>query len=346
MQNEEEGAKIANETFNGYWKKLNVPEMFENKPRLTYEYIFIFDNAYIRNSHTLIKLKDGTKFLSAPKDATDGERYYSMKFENDANWYKVHLSSFSNSCLSCELTDIAATIQKNTAILAGRYVLPFEDGYILISGEDFDGNEASRIAAGGFLILEVIQVGKVFKFVKGAKIFSKGGKTISVSNRVVKQFAKEVTEETLIDISSQLFINLVNESIKNPSKSDSELFVTALDGINFKTAIIEGMISYTSLDTKTKNSLNCAKDYFSRMEKGGQALVLDIYKGSGDCFIEVGCNWAFREMKGTQAMQGVLNAFNNAKSRDVILQRFKSLTGESCFNYVETMVRNSLKSIY
>ena len=139
--------------------------------------------------------------------------------------------------------------------------------------EVITNNESSRIAAGGFLLLEVVQVGKIYKFVKGAKILSKTGKTVSVSSRVVKQFAKNVTEEVIVDISCQLIINLVQESITYPNKTDGEILTSALEALDFKNALIEGMISYTSLDNKTKNSLNCAKDYFSRIESGGQNFV-------------------------------------------------------------------------
>lgn len=63
----------------------------------------------------------------------------------------------------------------------------FEDGYILITGEDFDSNEASRTAAGGFIVLELLQVGKVFKLVKGAKILTKTGTVVNATKRVIKQ---------------------------------------------------------------------------------------------------------------------------------------------------------------
>lgn len=67
-----------------------------------------------------------------------------------------------------------------------RYALPIEDVVILIDGEDFDGNEASRAEAGLFLVIGTVPGGKIlkpaFKVVKGAKalkiITKQGARTI------------------------------------------------------------------------------------------------------------------------------------------------------------------------
>ena len=38
--------------------------------------------------------------------------------------------------------------------------------YLWVTGSDFDGNESDRLVAGGFVALDVIQAGKVFKLAK------------------------------------------------------------------------------------------------------------------------------------------------------------------------------------
>jgi len=344
LQDEGEGAYTTDPCLKkGWenWKKYSY-EKVANKKNLPY------DAACNNLQRTYYHLINGNIILEDDRgmDSESSKLFYMMYVKELKEWFNIDINTFENDCLSCELTNIAATIQKTAGIYTGRYLIPYEDAYILISGKDFDNNESSRIAAGGFLLLEVVQVGKIYKFVKGAKILSKTGKTVSVSSRVVKQFAKNVTEEVIVDISCQLIINLVQESITYPNKTDGEILTSALEALDFKNALIEGMISYTSLDNKTKNSLNCAKDYFSRIESGGQNFVLDIGKGTGDCLIDIGINLAFNKLKSTQSMQGVINAFNNAKSRDIILKRFKSLTGEACYDYIETMVGNNIKSTF
>ena len=334
---------ISNETVKGYWKKLNVPEMFENKPRLIYDYVFIFDDSYIRNTHTLIKLKDGAKFLSAPNDASDGERCYSMKFENDVNWYRVNISSFSNSCLSCELTDIAAAIQKNSAILAGRYVLPVEDGYILISGEDFDGNEASRVAAGGFIVLEIVQVGKVFKLVKAAKIFSKTGTAVNASKRLIKHYIKEVSKEAVIDMSVQFVVNLFDEIIKNPNADAVDLAASALTKIDIKDAIVTGMIDFASMDNMTKTSFDCALRFFRQFENEGKASTLSIEKGLFDCAIIVGVRYSFKKLKGSEQIELLAKAIADAKNYDVIISKLSQIMSvEAVEQYIQTLTEYSI----
>lgn len=345
-QDEEEGEMIKNEVVKGYWKTVNPHLIYEARPKLTYSKIFIPDDEYIRNTHTLVELVDGSKFLASPLGTSEVGNAYQIKLPGESEWATVHLSWFESHCLSCELEFIGKELTKLAGTTIGRYVIPVEDGYILVTGENFDGEESSRIAAGGFILLEVVQVGKVFKLVKGAKIFTKTGKAVSTSSRVMKQFAKGVTEDVLIDMSCQLLINLVDESINHPTKSDQDILLYAFQNIDIKNAILGGIISYTSFDNVTKASFNCAKGYFTRMENGGEQLLLDIGKGTGDCLVEVGVSIAFSRIKGTEKMQNVIDAFSDAAKRDILLKRFKNITSESCFNYIESTVKQSIQKVY
>ncbi len=58
---------------------------------------------------------------------------------------------------------IAAEVTKLAGTTIGRYVLPIEDVYILLEGKDFDGVQANRAVAGGFILIEFIPGGKILK---------------------------------------------------------------------------------------------------------------------------------------------------------------------------------------
>nr|WP_292960136.1 AHH domain-containing protein [Muricauda sp. UBA7809] len=75
-----------------------------------------------------------------------------------------------------------------------RYALPFEDVVILVNGEDFDGNEVSRLEAGVWLIIGSVPGGKILKPVAkitkarlkiSAKMVKVGSKTVKLSFKTV-----------------------------------------------------------------------------------------------------------------------------------------------------------------
>lgn len=172
---------------------------------------------------------------------------------------------------------------------------------------------------------------------------SKSGKAVSASSKVLKQFVKGVSEDALIDMSCQFLVNLVDESINNQDKTNENVIVSALEKIDIKNAIVGGMISYASLDTETKVAFNCAKSYFTAMEQGDGYLYSDLKKGTYDCFIELSFSLAFNKLKKTDKMKNVIVAFSDATKRDILLKRIKGITSNSCFNFVETIVKKSLQ---
>ena len=144
---------IRNEKVSGVWKTIYPPKMYEGRPKLTYDKIFVPDDEYIRNTHTLIQLVDGSKFLVSPLETSEVGYTYQIKPTGIDEWSIVYLGWFEPHCLNCELEFIGKELTKLAGTTVGRYVIPIEDEYILITGEDFDGNEDSRIAAGGFIVL-------------------------------------------------------------------------------------------------------------------------------------------------------------------------------------------------
>ena len=83
--------------------------------------------------------------------------YYNEDFDN--KWHKV--VDLPSSYKKLDLEPLFIEGYKEL----GR-MLSFENGLILITGKDFDGEEASRLKAGGFLILEFAPVGRIWRVVK------------------------------------------------------------------------------------------------------------------------------------------------------------------------------------
>ena len=127
-----------------------------------------------RSIGTVFFLPDNKTLLLHTSEAlpTDGENppsttevtkkegyfyYYNEDFDN--KWHKV--VDLPSSYKKLDLEPLFIEGYKGL----GR-MLSFENGLILITGKDFDGEEASRLKAGGFLILEFAPLGKIWKVVK------------------------------------------------------------------------------------------------------------------------------------------------------------------------------------
>ncbi len=345
---EEESLVVRNEVIKGKWQTVDPPQLFEAKTALSYNKIFIPENEYIRRTHTLVKLVSGEYFLSSPEDNDDTGLYttYWLKLPTDDTWYEVYLSSYNTNCLSCEIDNIAKQISKRVGVATARYILPVEDVYIVVYGEDFDGEEASRIAAGGFLILEVVQVGKVFKLAKGAKILGKGGKAVNVSTRVMKRFAGEVSKDAAIDIFTQFTVHFIEQSIKNPDETATKIAHLAWGKVKIKDAVIGGMVSYASLDNKTQELLSsCATAMFRRLQDGGTELAVDIRKGTIDCGIEASISIVFNQMKSTEQVKKLLGELQNGMNSDIVLSKFADIIGsDEVYKLVQKTITNSIKN--
>jgi hypothetical protein len=330
FQDDADGATINNEIVKGIWKKVDPPQIYAGKAALKYNSIFIPIDPNIRNTHTLIQLVDGSKFLASPNQTGEVGMQYSIKLPSQNDYCQVFLSTYENKCLSCELTWMLEQMAKTTGTTAGRYVLPVEDFYIVLTGENFDGDESSRIAAGGFIILEVVQVGKVMKLVKGAKIITASGNLVNPSLRIFKRYATEVTKEAVVDMSVQFLINFVDQSIKNPNKDFDEIAGAAFSSINVKDAIISGMIDYSSFDERTKTAYDCAAKMFRRMQNGEYGFSADMEKGFLDCIILVGVRYGFSKLKGNGRMQELANVIADARNYDIVLDKLsKIMTAEN-----------------
>ena len=189
---------------------------------------------------------------------------------------------------SHQLDETTKTILR-TISLNGAF-LPIEDVYILFTGSDFDGIESSRLVAGGFVLLDVIQMGRVYKLAKvEIKDVAKG--TYHVINRpVLKTITKDILKDASIDISCQFVSNLIKNlamdaEIKDKLDFDNAVYKAFTD-IDPKGALLDASFGNTYDDTKLATSLICVREILSKMQKDGVEWE-SVKNGGWNCFIEL-----------------------------------------------------------
>ena len=235
-----------------------------------------------------------------------------------------------------------------TGKMTGTYALPAEDIYILVTGEDFDGVESSRIAAGGFLILEVVQVGKVAKLIKGGKILTKAGKGVDISARVIKQFAKKTAEDAVIDLSAQFLFGFVNNATLYPDEDGYEIAKRALLDVKLQDAIVAGMINYASLNDKGKMAFDCALKITSKLNGGGCSIELtNTIAGVQDCLVNLIISIGFKHLKGTAQYNAFCKAIQDAQNYDIIIKKLSEIvTGETIESFIQVLIENGIQNVY
>lgn len=162
--------------------------------------------------------------------------------------------------------------------------------YLWVTGSDFDGNESDRLVSGGFVALDVIQAGKVFKLAK-VKVLSKGGRVVNITNRtVLKTIAKETLKDASIDISCQFVANLI-DNLKNEEISDKidfeQAVLKAFQNIDVIGAMLDSNFGITDGENvKLQTALKCVREILSKLQKDG--VDFNSFKGgSWNCFVEV-----------------------------------------------------------
>ncbi len=143
------------------------------------------NGGWVYRSNSPRKGINGGNSFSEPSLNDDGYYYYIYNKELNG-WHELLMPAGGVSTTSDPY--LAQAFWKGMKGVA-RYALPIEDAVILINGEDFDGNEASRAEAGIFLIIGNVPGGKIlkpaFKVVKGAKalkIVTKQGAKTFITN--------------------------------------------------------------------------------------------------------------------------------------------------------------------
>ena len=332
-----------NKTITIRWQKC-TPQLIANKKMLRYDAVCLDDKENV-TYYRLIN--DRGIVASYLENSAEVIQKYSITFDKE-NWHTLSLSDYQDDCLSCELTSLLGQMVGETGKLVGSYALPAEDIYILVTGEDFDGEEASRIAAGGFLVLELVQVGKVAKFIKGGKILATGGRKVDVPIRVFKQFAKKTAEDAVIDLSAQFLVGFVKNAVKHPEEDGYEIAKRTLLEVRLKDAIVAGMIDYASFDLNTQATFDCALKMFSRIEKEGVYIEISTLSDVVlDCLAIFGVRYMFKYMKNTSQYKELVDLLQENRNYDIILGKISDILSEDAIeNFVQTLSENSIQATY
>ncbi len=173
--------------------------------------------------------------------------------------------------------------------------------YLWVTGTDFDGNESDRLEAGGFVALDVIQAGKVFKLAKVTTI-AKGGRVIKFLNKnLLKSMSKEALDNALVDISCQFTAKLIKYLVDGStinSRDFENCIAKAFAGIDFKGAVLDASFSITNKDKeKFEIALKCARELLCKLQEGIE--VEKIKEGGWNCLVEIAAlvfrNYAFKK---------------------------------------------------
>ena len=320
------------------------PQMVANKKLLLYDGVC----ADTKENVTYYRLVNNGGIVAHYLDnSVEVIHKYSITFDKK-KWFTLSLSGYQDDCLSCELTQLLGQMVAETGKMTGTYALPAEDIYILVTGEDFDGVESSRIAAGGFLILEVVQVGKVAKLIKGGKILTKAGKGVDISARVIKQFAKKTAEDAVIDLSAQFLFGFVNNATLYPDEDGYEITKRALLDVKLQDAIVAGMINYASLNDKGKMAFDCALKITSKLNGGGCSIELtNTIAGVQDCLVNLIISIGFKHLKGTAQYNAFCKAIQDAQNYDIIIKKLSEIvTGETIESFIQVLIENGIQNVY
>ena len=186
-----------------------------------------------------------------------------------------------------EITDLFIGIEVGTLKIAGRYAVPVEDGLILFKGYDFDGNihsNSSRMASFGFIVLEMVQVGKLIKIYKAGKLASFSTK--SGSKYILRKYGKEISQDVFIDFCCQYVVNILKEFDKNESTNIMEVFAKSFDSFqwDYRSTFNDVVNSLLYKDNELMEiSMTCLKEFSLALDKG-----MNLEDCCYNCIIELG----------------------------------------------------------
>jgi hypothetical protein len=147
------------------WQPINPPQLLDAKKELRY----IAEAGYEepgRERTSFFKLDDNSTVVARyqdPQHTSESVFKYEIKFANDSAWYNLNIHSLTDDCLSCDLTQAVTGIYMSSLKTMAQMLL-IEDAYILITGDDFEDLESSRLAASTWIVAGIAG-GKILKFV-------------------------------------------------------------------------------------------------------------------------------------------------------------------------------------
>ena len=168
-------------------------------------YYKLLDGSLIVASSYPQKLTSSGELTEKYRDNSNipsNERYYYIKLPGE-KWAEM---LFNKDNLGDSLKNLFVLAGKDLGKNLGRYVLPIEDIKIMIDGKDFDGQEASRLKAAGFLLIAIVPGSKALKIVSKASdalfvAVKLGGSTLVIDT--VKTGLRVVTDNNIIKFISQ-----------------------------------------------------------------------------------------------------------------------------------------------
>jgi hypothetical protein len=326
------------------WTEVNkTPKRFLNKKHLFYTHRGIQRDGNDCSNSVYYKMTDGYIIRLFEECNTPEIIRKSELIISGEKPYPLFLSEFEEDRLGEDLINLMKQGGVEMGKIIGRYALPIEDGYILITGEDFDSNDADRIAAGGFIVLEAIQVGKIVRFVKGAKILSSSGQAVNVTKRIIKTGTKQISREAAMNISVQFFVNFVVEALNTPNASGVDIAVKAFSDVDFGSAVWSGIINYSSLTIKEKTYFDCTYDFLKKIEEKG-VNIDGILSGGLNCSIILGTRYSLKYLRNTQAIKELAKALSDAKKYDdIILKLSEWISEDDIIEFIEILSENGIK---
>jgi hypothetical protein len=187
---------------------LNIPPLWKvnpgvllNRPALTYSHTAIVSDGvlYRLNNGLILYQSNSPRFINGEfksnlrfsPEASINDRFYYINnpAEGSSTWYEFKLPP--PTFASADLDFLFKGFWDASKIL-GRYVLPVEDIIILIDGKDLDGETASRLQAGIFLVIGIVPGSKV---VKPISKLAKGEKAWEIIVKIAGKDALKSSDE-------------------------------------------------------------------------------------------------------------------------------------------------------
>ena len=178
-----------------------------------------------------------------------------------------------------------------------RYAIPLEDAIILIDGRDFDEEQSSRVAAGAFIVLDIIQIGKVMKIVKA------GVKATTTTAKIIRKpfidYTKEVGKEALIEFSVQLTVNFLIEAYQPTNKGveASVLLKKAYDRIDWQDIAMATTQGIKLKSKITDEQINCIYSLYRNFQNEEAGNYKKILSFGADCLLSSIVTYGYDNIK-------------------------------------------------
>jgi len=327
------------------WDIASPPRLYNRKSRLVYN--AVCTHTVSGGHRTFYRLVDGNTLLVErfPRrigpgvvDAVEVDVTHRLFIEEERDWFRVDINNFERRNTYADLSFLMTS-----ALRTGARILPIEDMLIVVSGEDLRGEEASRIAAGGFLVLEVIQIGRVFRFIRGGRAISRTGQSINMTRRVLFTASRSISRNAAIDISAQFFINFISTAITNPHADAWDVVSKALSDVSIGSAVWSGLINYTTLNHVERSVFDCVYRFLRGFEESGDAIT-SLERGAVDCIILLATRYLLRHLRNTDAVKQLVREIADAGKYDIITRKLADIMGaDQMIDFLQVLTDSGIR---